>query len=110
MIPATVLRLGRVIVLVVVPLMLMAVPNSWAGPNYKVLHAFGTGTDGGGLWSPVVLDRHGNVYGTTSGGGLYGAGTVFQLTPQTTGAWSEAIIHNFSPSPSRNGDWWRKLT
>jgi uncharacterized repeat protein (TIGR03803 family) len=69
-----------------------------------VLHAFGTGADGGGLWSPVVLDGQGNVYGTTSGGGLYGAGTVYRLTRQSNGVWSESIIHSFLPSPSTKGD------
>ena len=42
---------------------------TWAAPKYKVLHAFGRGTDGGGLWSSVTFDKKGNLYGATSGGG-----------------------------------------
>ena len=49
--------------------------------TYKVLHAFGAGTDGGGLWSPVVFDGQGSLYGTTSGGGVNGGGTVFAPPP-----------------------------
>jgi uncharacterized repeat protein (TIGR03803 family) len=65
----------------------------------KVLHAFGTGTDGGGLWSNVVFDKDGNLYGTTSGGGSYGQGIVFELTPGPDGQWAETVLHNFPSSP-----------
>src|SRR5258708_952432 len=68
--------------------------------TYKVIHAFGAGTDGGGLWSSVVFDGKGNLYGTTSGGGAYGGGTVFELAPQVSGQWSETILHSFSSSQS----------
>src|SRR5450631_556736 len=68
--------------------------------TYKVLHAFGAGTDGGGLWSPVVFDGQGSLYGTTSGGGVNGGGTVFALTPDGDGSWTETILHSFSSSQS----------
>jgi uncharacterized repeat protein (TIGR03803 family) len=70
--------------------------------TYKVIHAFGVGTDGGGLWSPVVLDAKGNLYGATSGGGNHGDGTVFKLTQMPGGEWSESILHNF-PVSSTDG-------
>jgi uncharacterized repeat protein (TIGR03803 family) len=84
--------------LAVAVIVLISVPSSWGAPRYKVLHAFGTGTDGGGLWSSVVFGKNGNLYGTTSGGGLYGAGTVYRLTPGSAGVWSETLIHDFLPS------------
>ncbi len=37
--------------------------------------------DGAHPWAGLVLDAQGNLYGTTSGGGSYDAGTVFKLTP-----------------------------
>src|SRR5580692_11051302 len=70
-----------------------------AAPKYKVLHAFGKGHDGGGLWGSLALDAKGNLYGETSGGGLYGYGTVFELTPGSAGLWTETILHSF-----RNND------
>jgi uncharacterized repeat protein (TIGR03803 family) len=63
--------------------------------HFKVLHAFGLGTDGAGVYDSVTLDAHGNVYGTTSGGGTYKAGTVFRLSARSKGRWTETILHNF---------------
>src|SRR5579863_1358312 len=68
-----------------------------AAPSYKIVHAFGSGEDGAGLWGSVILDSAGNVYGTTSGGGQYGYGTVFELVPQGKGQWGESILHSFNP-------------
>jgi hypothetical protein len=33
-----------------------------------MLHAFTGGKDGGGLYGGLLLDKAGNLYGTTSGG------------------------------------------
>jgi uncharacterized repeat protein (TIGR03803 family) len=52
---------------------------------------------GGGL----VLDRAGNLYGTTLLGGEScsfsdaGCGVVFELSPSTSAGWTETIIHKF---------------
>jgi uncharacterized repeat protein (TIGR03803 family) len=37
----------------------------------------------------------GNLYGTTAFGGAYGGGTVFQLSPNGSGGWTEAKLHDF---------------
>jgi uncharacterized repeat protein (TIGR03803 family) len=58
-----------------------------------VLYSFGTGTDGATPVSGVYLDASGNLYGTTSLGGAYGYGTIFQLTPGS--AWTEKVLHSF---------------
>jgi uncharacterized repeat protein (TIGR03803 family) len=63
--------------------------------QFRMLHSFGAGNDGAGVWDSVTLDASGNVYGTTSGRGVYGGGTVFRLTLGPTGHWSETILHNF---------------
>ncbi len=75
-----------------------------AGPKYKVLHAFGAGKDGGGLWGSLVFDMKGNLYGTTSGGGLYGYGTVFELTPRSDRKWAETLLHSFKNDDSDGDD------
>jgi uncharacterized repeat protein (TIGR03803 family) len=46
----------------------------------KVLHNFGKGIDGLRP-SSLITDTTGNIYGTTSGGGTYDGGTVFEITP-----------------------------
>ena len=46
-----------------------------------VLYDFGSGNDGGELSGGVVMDRAGDLYGTTGYGGTYNYGTVFELTP-----------------------------
>jgi uncharacterized repeat protein (TIGR03803 family) len=74
--------------------------------TYKVLHNFGAGNgnpDGFWPYAGLAMDSHGNLYGTTAGGGTgscgqYGCGTVFQLTPNGGDGWSENVLHSFSGS------------
>jgi uncharacterized repeat protein (TIGR03803 family) len=66
----------------------------------SVLYSFAGKPDGSNPRSPLVFNG-GNLYGTTYSGGLYGFGTVFELTPTGTGGWTEKILYNFCPaSPS----------
>ena len=44
--------------------------------------------------SGVTLDKGGNLYGTTSFGGLYGTGVVYELSPSPSG-WTETVLYNF---------------
>jgi len=57
--------------------------------------AFHAGSDGVNPYAGVVFDASGNLYGTTEWGGLAGAGTVFELTPNPDGSWSERMIYAF---------------
>jgi uncharacterized repeat protein (TIGR03803 family) len=59
-----------------------------------ILYNFGTGSDGAVPLAAVKFDKAGNLYGTTSAGGSYGYGTIFELTP-TGSSWTETILHNF---------------
>jgi uncharacterized repeat protein (TIGR03803 family) len=62
----------------------------------KILHGFGViPGDGVGPVGGLIFDSHGSLYGTTPGGGRYGVGTVFRLTPETEGLWSYTILHDF---------------
>ncbi|HEX4665975.1 MAG TPA: choice-of-anchor tandem repeat GloVer-containing protein [Chthoniobacterales bacterium] len=63
-----------------------------------VLYSFQAGNDGNSSISNLVADAAGNLYGTTSEGGL-GSGTIFQLTPGPNDTWSESIPHPFQGSP-----------
>ena len=77
-------------------------PNADGSWTEQVLHSFGNGIDGWGLYGPVVLDAVGNIYGMTSYGGATqscadepGCGTVFKLSPRTGGGWTEQVLHSF---------------
>jgi uncharacterized repeat protein (TIGR03803 family) len=48
-------------------------------------------TDGASPHAAVVFDQKGNLYGTTTGGGAHGYGTVFKLTPKGR----EAVLYSF---------------
>src|SRR5579872_648845 len=51
--------------------------------KYTILHAFaGYPTDGGNPEAGVIRDSAGNLYGTTSEGGISGYGIVFKLDTQ----------------------------
>ncbi len=66
--------------------------------NENVLYSFQDGTDGNSPISNLVFDRVGNLYGTTSEGGL-GSGTIFQLSPVGGGQWTETVVHLFQGPP-----------
>jgi uncharacterized repeat protein (TIGR03803 family) len=65
----------------------------------KVLYVFKTndGWDGSAPYGGLVFDSSGNLYGTTSSGGLHGLGTVFEVSP-ADGAWTEKLVYSFSGS------------
>jgi uncharacterized repeat protein (TIGR03803 family) len=83
---------------------LVNAPRAEAASTYKVLHSFGKGSDGAGVWSGIAIDSKGNLYGTTTGGGAYGYGTVFQLILGPGGRWTETILHSFCRLPRCSGD------
>lgn len=50
--------------------------------SWNILYSFAGGSvDGSKPVAGLAFDNAGNLYGTTSQGGTYGLGTVFQLTP-----------------------------
>ncbi|HXM23300.1 MAG TPA: choice-of-anchor tandem repeat GloVer-containing protein [Terriglobales bacterium] len=59
----------------------------------KVLHNFNGGY---GSYGSLIFDTSGNLYGTTGGGGTYNYGTVFKLTPNANGHWTETVLHSFN--------------
>jgi len=65
--------------------------GSW---TETVLYTFTGGPDGASPWAGVTLDAAGNLYGTTSAGGLYGDGTVYELSPAGSG-WTQKTLHTF---------------
>jgi uncharacterized repeat protein (TIGR03803 family) len=64
----------------------------------KVLYSFQGGSDGNSPIGNLVFDNTGNLYGTTSEGGL-GSGTIFKLSPASGGQWTETVVHPFQGPP-----------
>ena len=65
--------------------------------TYTVLHYFGSSeNDGGSPLGGLIFDANGNLYGTTSVGGANGPGTVFEMTPNGDGTWTETVLYSFN--------------
>jgi uncharacterized repeat protein (TIGR03803 family) len=80
--------------------------------TYSVLYEFGGGSDGYAPLGGLVLGKSGNLYGTTSGGGLDswcsdGCGTVFQLLHPTgkRTAWTERVLYAFTGQDDGSEPW-----
>jgi len=73
----------------------------------KVLYSFCAQTncsDGAQPFGPVLLDAHGNLYGTAEWGGnpnvplcgSSGCGVVFELSPSAGGSWQYSLLYTFN--------------
>jgi uncharacterized repeat protein (TIGR03803 family) len=60
-----------------------------------VLYSFAGHGDGATPVAGLAIDAAGNLYGTTSAGGSSGNGTVFKLSPQQSGSWTESVLYSF---------------
>ncbi|MGA7078008.1 MAG: choice-of-anchor tandem repeat GloVer-containing protein [Terriglobales bacterium] len=49
--------------------------------THTILYTFTGGADGAEPGSDLILDKQGNLYGTTIGGGTLGLGVVYKVTP-----------------------------
>jgi uncharacterized repeat protein (TIGR03803 family) len=49
----------------------------------------------GGPFGKLILDSAGNLYGATSGDGIYGVGSAFKLSPGS-GGWTYTSLHDFT--------------
>src|ERR1051326_591457 len=79
--------------------------------QYRILWNFAGGTaDGDTPLGNLVFDSAGNLYGTTLSGGNgvnppcgRGCGTVFKLSPNNDGTWTNTIIYSFCTHHSQSG-------
>jgi len=72
--------------------------GAWAE---TVLYSFGGQPgDGANPYDNLLIDKEGNLYGTTYGGGASEAGTVFELSPEKSDAWSETVLYSFGGAPN----------
>lgn len=87
-------------------------PDGSGGWTEKILWSFGgvygNVQDGMTPVAGLTMDTAGNLYGTTLYGGgappSGGCGTVFEVSPNPDGSWSEALLHAFTFCDSSGGD------
>jgi len=61
------------------------------------LYSFAGGADGSNpRYTNLVFDAAGNLYGVTEFGGTAHGGTVFELSPQAGGGWTESVLYAFA--------------
>ncbi|HEY6767210.1 MAG TPA: choice-of-anchor tandem repeat GloVer-containing protein [Candidatus Sulfotelmatobacter sp.] len=74
-------------------------PPAYPGGPWKntTLYAFTNSGDGARPTAGLLLDKAGNLYGTTSDSDAGGYGEVFQLSPPATqgDAWTETVLYSF---------------
>ena len=86
-------------------------PNSNGTWTFNVIYTFLGVPDG---WFPeyLVPDGAGNIFGTTYNGGngtsaecvaAQGCGTLFELSPSSTGGYTETILHDFNDTLDGHG-------
>lgn len=63
------------------------------------IYSFTGGSDGGFPLAGVVFDQSGNLYGATTAGGAGQGGTVFELSPVSSG-WTYSLLYSFSKANS----------
>jgi uncharacterized repeat protein (TIGR03803 family) len=72
----------------------IAIPPAAQAQTYTVLHTF-TGVDGANPEAGLVMDRAGNLYGTTTYGGTHFKGNVFKMTRRNS-SWIFSNLYSFA--------------
>ena len=79
-------------------------PGSSGAWTETILYNFTGGSDGGIPIGSLIFDAKGNLYGTTArGGNTSSSGTVFELSPSSSGGWTETTLHIFTGAPDGQG-------
>jgi uncharacterized repeat protein (TIGR03803 family) len=91
--PVMSLRISAVAIAMCVAVALPGFARAAAG--FTVLYSFCTLANcaDGGAPNSLLADRHGNLFGTTVGGGTAQQGTVFAISPAGT----ESVLYSFCP-------------
>jgi len=77
-------------------------PNSSGGWTETVIYSFTGGNDGAFPEGNLIFDAKGNLYGVAARGGASYDGTVFELSPSSSG-WTETTLHTFTGEPDGDG-------
>jgi uncharacterized repeat protein (TIGR03803 family) len=74
-------------------------PNGSGGYTESLLYVFQGGTDAGQPLAGLIMDIHGNLYGTTFHGGAHDYGTVYRLAPNGSGGYAYTVLYSFQGNP-----------
>lgn len=78
-----------------ISLLLLLGTLAFAGET--VIYSFKSGNDGSQpQGTGLVMDPAGNLYGTTSTGGASNNGTIYELSPNGSGGWTETVLRSFT--------------
>ncbi len=71
-------------------------PSQSGAWTETILHTFlGVTAQDGENPNGLIFDTHGNLYGTSVGGGTDNPGTIFELSPMPDGSWKETVLYSF---------------
>ncbi|MFN7995518.1 MAG: choice-of-anchor tandem repeat GloVer-containing protein [Bryobacteraceae bacterium] len=73
-------------------------PGAAGGWTETVLYSFKGAPDGATPYAGLISDAAGNLYRTTYRGGTTNRGTVYKLSPNGDGTFSETVLHSFRGS------------
>ncbi len=85
-------------------LLVLVVVLTWVSgvraQTLTVLYDFQAGNDGSYPldYGRLARDASGNLFGTTEFGGACGQGTIFELSRNQSGGWTESVLHAFCGS------------
>ncbi len=69
------------------------------GWDFRVIHTFTGGDDGGSGSAGRMVLRRGRLYGAATTGGAHGSGVIFELRPTAVGEWDFNPIYPFKGQP-----------
>jgi uncharacterized repeat protein (TIGR03803 family) len=80
-------------------------PQSDGRWKETILYQFQGGANGFEPGAGVVMDKAGNLYGTTiAGGSGCGCGVVYELSPGAKGKWTYTVLHTFTGNDGAQPD------
>jgi len=97
-------RFAAVRFTLIAALLFFAGAPQWAqSQTYSVIYNFtGKSSDGATPYGGPILDRSGNLYGTTYLGGSFGAGSVYRLAPSGS-SWTYTSLYSFKAGSDGSG-------
>ena len=78
-------------------------PQAGGGWTEKVLYSFGNGTDAQNPYAGLIFDKPAISTARPDLGALTAGGTVFELTPQAGGGWTETVLYSLNPDNGMDG-------